>query len=51
MLRYFRYCIPFFPQIDIIKAMMIVWRIRWKIIGFVLCSIVYNSCAQCNAHI
>jgi len=40
-----------FPQIDIIGAKMIVWRIRGKIIRSVLCNIVYNSCAQCNAHI
>jgi len=36
-----------FPRIDIIGAVMIVW----KIIGSVLRSIVCNSCAQCNAHI
>jgi len=29
---------------------MIVWRVRGKIIRSVLCSIVCNSCAQCNAH-
>jgi len=29
---------------------MIVWRARGKIIRSVLCSIVRNSCAQCNAH-
>ena len=39
-----------FPQIDIIVAIMIVWRVRQKIIRFVLCSIVCNNCAQCNAH-
>jgi len=40
-----------FPQIDIIGAMMIVWRVRWKIIRSVLCNIVCNDCAQRNAHI
>jgi len=40
-----------FPQIDIIGSMMIVWRVRGKTVGSVLCSIVYNNCAQCNAHI
>ena len=39
-----------FPQIDIIGAMIIVWRVRGKIITSLLCSIVCNSCAQCNAH-
>jgi len=39
-----------FRQIDIIGAMMIVWRVRGKIISSVLCSTVCNSCAQCNAH-
>ena len=39
-----------FPQIDIIGAMVIVWRVRGKIIRSVLCSIVCNNCAQCNAH-
>jgi len=29
----------------------IVWRVRGKIIRSVLCNIVYNNCAQCNAHI
>ena len=38
-----------FPQIDIIGAMMFVWRVRGKINRFVLCNIVCNSCAQCNA--
>jgi len=41
---------PPFPQIDIIGAMMIVWRVRGKIIRSVLCSIVCSSCAQCSAH-
>jgi len=39
-----------FPQIDIIGAMVIVWRIRGKIIRSVLCNIVCNNCAQCSAH-
>jgi len=38
------------PQIDIIGAMVIVWRVRGKIIRSVLCNIVCNNCAQCNAH-
>jgi len=42
--------LPPFPQIDVIRAMMVVWRVSWKIIGLVLYSIVCNSCAQCNAH-
>ena len=37
---------PPFPQIDIIGAVVIVWRARGKIIRSVLCSIVCNSCAQ-----
>ena len=41
---------PPFPQIDIIGAMVIVWRVRGKIIRSVLCNIVRNNCAQCNAH-
>jgi len=39
-----------FSQIDIIGAMVIVWRVREKIIRSVLCNIVCNNCAQCNAH-
>jgi len=39
-----------FPQIDIIRAMVIVWRVRGKIIRSVLCTIVCNNCRQCNAH-
>ena len=31
--------------------MMTVWRVRGRIIRYVLCSIVCNNCAQCNAHI
>ena len=42
--------IPPFPQIDVIGAMVIVWRIRGKIIRSVLCNIVCNNCAQCHAH-
>ena len=41
---------PPFPQIDIIGAMVIVWRVRGKIIRSVLCNIVCNNCAQCDAH-
>ena len=41
---------PPFPQIDIIGAVVIVWRVRGKIIRSVLCNIVCNNCAQCNAH-
>jgi len=36
--------------IDIIGAMVIVWRVRGKIFRSVLCNIVHNNCAQCNAH-
>jgi len=39
-----------FPQIDIIRAVVIVWRVRGKTIRSVLCSIVCNSCAQWTAH-
>jgi len=39
-----------FPQMDIIGAVVIVWRIRGKIIRSVLCSIVCNNCAQCEIH-
>ena len=35
-------------QIGIIVAMVIVWRVRGKIIRSVLCSVVYNSYAQCK---
>ena len=38
-----------FPQIDMSGATMIVWRVRGKIIGYLLCSIVCNNCARCNA--
>ena len=40
---------PSFNQIDIIGAMVIVWRVRGKIIRSVLCNIVCNNCVQCNA--
>jgi len=39
-----------FPQIDIIRAVVIVWRARGKIIRSVLCSIVCNNCTQWTAH-
>ena len=39
-----------FPQIDIIGAVVIVWRVRGKIIRSVLYNIVCNNCAQCDAH-
>ena len=42
-------CAPF-PQIDVIGAMVIVWRVRGKTIRSVLCNIVCNNCAQCHAH-
>jgi len=32
-----------FPQIDIIGAMVIVWRVRGKIIRSVLCNIVHSA--------
>ena len=41
---------PPFPQIDIIGAVVIVWRVRGKNIRSVLCNIVCNNCAQCDAH-
>ena len=41
---------PPFPQIDIIRAVVIVWRVRGKTIRSVLCNIVCNNCAQCDAH-
>ena len=37
---------PPFPQIDIIGAVVTVWRARGKIIRSVLCSIVCNNCTQ-----
>jgi len=39
-----------FLQVDIIVAVMIVWRLRGKIVRSVLCSIVCNSCTRYNAH-
>jgi len=42
--------LPPFPQIDIIRAMAIFWRAKGKTIRSVLCNIVCNNCAQCNAH-
>jgi len=41
---------PPLPQIDVVGPMLIVWSVRGKIIRSVLCNIVCNSCAQCNAH-
>jgi len=35
---------------DIMGAMVIVWRVRGKIIGSVLCNIVCINCARCNVH-
>jgi len=40
---------PPFPQIDIIGAVVIVWRVRGKTIRSFLCNIVCNNCAQCDA--
>jgi len=37
--------VPPFPQIDIIGAVVIVWRVRGKTIRSVLCNIVCNNCA------
>ena len=39
-----------FPQIDIIGDVVIVWRVRGKTIRSVLCNIVCNNCALCDAH-
>ena len=39
-----------FPQIDIIGAVVIGWRVRGKTIRSVVCNIVCNNCAQCDAH-
>ena len=39
-----------FRQIDIIGAVVIVWRVRGKIIRSVLCNTVCNNCAHCSAH-
>jgi len=38
------------PPVDVIWAMMIVWRIRGKIIRTVLCYVVYDSCTQWYTH-
>jgi len=38
-----------FPQIDIIGAVVIVWRVRGKTVRSVLCNTVCNNCAQCDA--
>ena len=46
----FQSATPPFPQIDIIRAVVIVWRVRGKTIRSVLCNIVCNNCAQCDAH-
>ena len=35
---------------DIIGPVVIVWRVKGKIIRSVLCNILCNNCAQCNAH-
>ena len=40
-----------FPQVDIIWAVVIVWRARGKTIRSVLYNIVCNNCAQYNTHI
>ena len=40
-----------FPQIDIIKAMVIVWRVRWKIIRSFLCNILQQLCTVQCTHI
>jgi len=34
---------PLFPQIDIIGAMMIFWRVRGKIICAILCATIVHS--------
>ena len=38
------------PPVDIIWAIMIVWRIKGKIIRTLLCCVVYTSCAQWYTH-
>jgi len=35
--------------LDTIGAMVIAWRVIGKIIRSILCNIVRNSCALCNA--
>ena len=42
--------IPPFPQIDIIRAVVIVWRVRGKIIRYVLCNMVSNNYAVRCTH-
>jgi len=41
-----------FPQIDILRAMMIVWTLDRKRENYEVCSVQYyvQHCAQCNAH-
>jgi len=41
---------PPFPQIDIIGAVVIVWRVRGKTIRSVLCNIVCNNCAHAHTY-
>ena len=38
------------PQLDIIGAVVIIWRVRGKTIRSVLCNIMCINCAQCDAH-
>ena len=45
-----RYGSPF-PRVDIIRAVMIVWRVRGKIIRSLLCNIVCDSCTVQCTHI
>jgi len=47
---FFFFLPPRLPQIDIIGAVVMVWRVSGKTIRSVLCNIVCNNCAQCNAH-
>ena len=42
-------CAAPFPQIDIIGAVVIVWRVRGKNIRYVLCNTVCSSCAHDTA--
>ena len=49
MPRTLRLLTPFL-QIDIIGAVVIVWRVRGNTVRSVLCNIVCNNCAQCDAH-
>ena len=39
-----------FPHIDIISAMVIVWRVRGNIIRYVLCNIVCNNIVYSATH-